>query len=81
MWVFIADYVTRFSVEETREDGLLPNIPTQPMGYGDAKHFLKLLSDIPDSPDVPEGWAGEIKGIIYKIGGELQNQRLAKPFR
>ena len=45
------------------------------MGYGDAEHFLKLLSDIQDSPEVPTGWAGEIKGITYRIGGTLQNSK------
>ena len=45
------------------------------MGYGDAEHFLKLLSDIPGSPEVPTGWAGEIKGITYRIGGTLQNSK------
>ena len=70
------DYVTRLGIDEAREDhGLLPKIPTQPMGYGDAEHFLKLLSDIPGSPEVPTGWAGEIKGITYRIGGTLQNSK------
>ena len=70
------DYVTRLGIDEAREDhGLLPKIPTQPMGYGDAEHFLKLLSDIPDSPEVPAEWVGEIKGITYRIGGTLQNSK------
>lgn len=69
------EYTNRLEDFEMREDNILPGIPSQPMGYGDAEHFLRQLSDITDSDEVPADWAGEIKGIRYKIGGTLPNQR------
>lgn len=75
MHFLFLDYAIRGSAEELREEGGLPNVPVQPMGYEDAKEFMKLLSDIPNSPEVESGWVGEIKDITYKLGGQLQNGR------
>ena len=65
---FLPDYVYREDVDQLRKDGLIPNIPTQPMGYEDAKNFLMLLKD---TDAVPKEWEGKISGITYKIGGQL----------
>ena len=44
----------------------LPQIPSQPIGYDDAKIILEKLAGKP----VPESWQGGIEGITYKIGNE-----------
>jgi len=51
----------RLEINET--DGL-PKIPSQPIGYGDAKMLLSVMG----GPDVPEDWQGSIPGISYKLG-------------
>ncbi|XP_077861865.1 N-acetylated-alpha-linked acidic dipeptidase 2-like [Saccoglossus kowalevskii] len=58
------DYAYRSQVE----DAPLPNIPVHPIGYDDAKMFLRELSgDI-----VPSGWAGDL-GVTYRIGPGFNN--------
>ncbi|XP_077994025.1 N-acetylated-alpha-linked acidic dipeptidase 2-like [Glandiceps talaboti] len=55
------DYAYRTTVE----DSPLPSIPVHPIGYGDAKMFLRELGD---SVSLPDEWAGGISGIDYNIG-------------
>jgi len=56
-----------------REEGIIPNIPTQPMGYGDAEKFLKYIAES-NSAEVPQDWIGGIN-VTYKLGGALPNNR------
>jgi len=51
----------RQAVNETEG---LPKIPSQPIGYGDAKKLLEVMG----GSDVPEEWRGKIPGIGYKLG-------------
>ena len=51
----------RNSLNET--DGL-PKIPSQPIGYGDAKRLLEIMG----GNTVPDDWRGAIPGIQYKLG-------------
>ena len=43
---------------------LLPQIPSQPIGYGDAKELLAVMG----GQDVPEDWRGGVPGVSYKLG-------------
>lgn len=58
-------------MEELRNEEIIPDIPTQPVGYDDAKKFLEAL---PSSP-VEEGWQGNIIGLTYNYGGPLPNRK------
>ena len=51
----------RQTVNET--DGF-PKIPSQPIGYGDAKKLLKVMG----GNEVPDDWKGKIPGVSYKLG-------------
>ena len=50
----------------TERDSLLPTIPVQPIGYGDAR---KIFEQMDGDPIPNENWEGKIPGIEYKIGG------------
>lgn len=65
---------TDYMYQNDEDEVILPKIPVQPIGYDDAKRFLMLL----DGNDVPDGWAGEIPGITYKVGPGLTNGRKVK---
>ena len=53
--------ITRLTVNETSG---LPQIPAQPIGYGDAEQLLATLG----GPEVPEDWRGTIPGLTYRLG-------------
>ena len=46
----------------------LPKIPSQPIGYDDAKVILEYMDGLP----VPEEWQGAIN-VTYNIGGSTKN--------
>ncbi|XP_033739730.1 putative N-acetylated-alpha-linked acidic dipeptidase isoform X2 [Pecten maximus] len=46
-------------------------IPAQPIGYGDAKHFLGAMT----GPEVPETWRGRLP-ITYRFGPGFTNSTL-----
>jgi N-acetylated-alpha-linked acidic dipeptidase len=52
----------------------LPKIPSQPIGYDDAKELLKQMGGNP----VPEEWRGNITGVDYRLGGVMLNGTTAK---
>lgn len=64
------DYMFR----DDEKDVTLPQIPVQPISYNDAKEFLILL----EGKEVPEGWAGKIPGVTYRIGPGLSGNRKVK---
>ncbi|XP_067928458.1 putative N-acetylated-alpha-linked acidic dipeptidase isoform X2 [Watersipora subatra] len=66
------DYAIRKSVEQVRDEKLIPNIPTQPIGYFDAKHFFKALGGDEVAND---DWKGRLDGITYRYGGELKDNK------
>ena len=53
--------ITRLTVNETSG---LPQIPAQPIGYGDAEELLATLG----GPEVPADWRGTIPGLTYRLG-------------
>ncbi|XP_070577786.1 putative N-acetylated-alpha-linked acidic dipeptidase [Ptychodera flava] len=59
------DYAYRTSVE----DSPLPTIPVHPIGYGDAKMFLRELTS---TYPIPEDWKGGLD-IEYNIGPGFMN--------
>lgn len=69
----LLDYVYREDKDQLRKDGLIPNVPTQPMGYEDAKNFLMLLDG---TNPVPKDWEGKITGLTYRVGGKISGGRL-----
>ena len=46
----------------------LPKIPSQPIGYDDAKVILEYM----DGPPVPEEWQGAIN-VTYNLGGSTKD--------
>ncbi len=48
----------------------LPKIPSQPIGYKDAKALLERLA----GKEAPEEWKGGIEGIMYKLGGQFDSE-------
>ena len=46
----------------------LPKIPSQPIGYDDAKVILEYMDGLP----VPEEWQGAIN-VTYNLGGSTKN--------
>ena len=42
----------------------LPKIPSQPIGYGDARKFLEVMG----GPKAPEDWQGGLPGLTYRLG-------------
>ena len=63
--------VHRWSKSELDQEGILPTIPCQPIGYRDAKEFMKFLT----GTKVPEGWKGGLKDIEYFIGGQFDDNQ------
>jgi len=57
----------RYNINETHG---LPGIPSQPIGYGDAKELLKRMG----GDKVPEKWAGKIGGVTYRLGPGFNQQ-------
>ena len=55
------DGAYRLTVNETSG---LPQIPAQPIGYGDAEQLLATLG----GPEVPPDWRGEIPDLTYRLG-------------
>lgn len=49
---------------------VLPKIPVQPIGYGDAK----LIFDLLVGPDSPDHWHGGIEDASYTIGGRFNRR-------
>jgi N-acetylated-alpha-linked acidic dipeptidase len=47
---------------------LLPRIPAQPLGYGDARVLMEKLGGPPPPSD---DWVGGMDGVEYRIGGEF----------
>ena len=45
-------------------DGLLPQIPSQPIGYGDAEQLLAIMG----GDQVPDEWRGGLQGLEYRLG-------------
>ena len=68
----LADYALRKSVEQVREEELIPNIPTQPVGYEDAMMFLNALGG---EVLTNESWIGKLDGVTYRIGGKLPDDK------
>ncbi|KAK7115718.1 N-acetylated-alpha-linked acidic dipeptidase 2-like [Littorina saxatilis] len=60
-------YAHRLSDMET--DLLLPRIPSQPIGYGDAQEILSIMG----GPDAPEDWQGGLN-FTYRIGPGFLDQ-------
>ena len=54
-------------IEELENQGILPKIPCQPIGYRGAKKLMEKLS----GTKVPEDWKGGLIGVDYTIGGEF----------
>ena len=48
----------------------LPRIPSQPIGYGDAKHLLEIMA----GDKVPASWQGGIVNVTYRLGPELSKE-------
>ena len=48
--------------EEIRD--YLPKIPSQPIGYADARKLLEVMG----GPEVPEAWRGGLPGLTYRFG-------------
>ncbi|XP_071510701.1 N-acetylated-alpha-linked acidic dipeptidase 2-like [Diadema antillarum] len=65
-------YESAYKIPE--EEAELPTIPVQPIGYNDARNILEQL----DGPAVPDGWAGNIQGLEYKLGPGLTSGRTVK---
>ena len=53
----------RISVGKAKER-LLPQIPSQPIGYGDAEKLLAIMG----GDQVPEEWRGGLPGLEYRLG-------------
>uniref|UniRef100_A0A0K2TTW2 Nacetylatedalphalinked acidic dipeptidase 2like [Strongylocentrotus purpuratus] n=1 Tax=Lepeophtheirus salmonis TaxID=72036 RepID=A0A0K2TTW2_LEPSM len=47
-----------------KESEGLPKIPSQPIGYDDAKKLLEIMG----GQDPPEEWKGKVEGVSYKLG-------------
>ena len=62
--------VHRCSYSEAQEEGAAPQIPVQPLSYGDAVHFLSQLTD--HTP--PQEWAGGLD-IQYRITQSENNTK------
>ncbi|XP_068233821.1 N-acetylated-alpha-linked acidic dipeptidase 2-like [Palaemon carinicauda] len=45
----------------------LPKIPSQPIGYDDARVIMEKMG----GPPPPEGWVGGMEGIKYNLGPEM----------
>jgi len=65
----LTEYVNRRTVEAVRKDKLIPNIPTQPVGYEDVMKFMNELG----GDEVHEAWKGKLSNITYRYGGVLPN--------
>ena len=52
----------RLSEEEALKH--LPKIPSQPIGYGDARKLLEVMG----GEEVPEDWQGGLPGLTYRLG-------------
>lgn len=63
-------------MEQVREEAIIPNIPTQPIPYGEMVKFLEQMS----GPEVDkDDWKGKLTisypSVTYKFGGELLGGR------
>lgn len=59
-----------YRINRTKVSESLPDIPVQPIGYGDAKVILQSL----DGPNVPlPSWIGGIEGVNYNLGGSFKD--------
>lgn len=45
----------------------IPKIPSQPIGYDDARILLEKMGGDP----VPSDWQGKIQGLTYRLGGQM----------
>ena len=54
----------RLKVEDLK---VIPEIPSQPVSYGDARTLLASLG----GEDPPYGWSGRLQDVQYKLGGEF----------
>ena len=68
-FMFVAG-IHRRSYSEAQEEGAAPQIPVQPLSYGDAVHFLSQLTD--HTP--PEEWVGGLD-IQYRITQSENNTK------
>ena len=67
MYVF-AEYAWRKTVEQVRQEDLIPNIPTQPIAYGEMKEFFdRMGGDEVESDD----WKGQLDNVTFRYGGRL----------
>ena len=57
----------RQTQEEIKES--LPRIPSQPIGYGDARRLLEVMG----GPEVPAEWQGGLQGVSYRFGPGTNN--------
>ncbi|XP_071833272.1 putative N-acetylated-alpha-linked acidic dipeptidase isoform X2 [Apostichopus japonicus] len=64
---------TETAFREKYEDSELPNIPVQPIGYGDAIHILREMA----GDAAPDEWSGGLN-VTYKLGPGLVNNRNIK---
>ena len=48
----------------------MTGIPSQPIGYGDAKRLLELIG----GPEVPAAWRGRLPGLTYRLGPGFDTQ-------
>ena len=63
---FLTDGVYRKDYEEALEDHIAPSIPTQPISYGDAIHFMRQLS----VRKAPSDWQGQLNMTYYIMQDE-----------
>ena len=54
----------RLSVDEVKESKLLPQIPSQPISYGDAEQLFSIMG----GDQVPQEWRGRLPGLEYRLG-------------
>ena len=66
----LADGVYRRDYQEAIDDSIVTSIPTQPISYGDAIHFMQQLSRY----KAPEDWVGQLN-ITYYIIQEESNTK------
>jgi len=52
-----------YRLKENETEGL-PGIPSQPIGYGDARRLLETMG----GEEAPEAWRGGLQGLTYRLG-------------
>lgn len=65
--MIVTEYAWRKTVDQVREEEVIPNIPTQPVAYGEMKQFFDRMG----GDEVDEEWKGKLEGVTFKYGGAL----------